>query len=273
MSNMNQALASAQSVRIPKGLVPITLNPEHLQYLRCLIYAGTGEYKTTTAAEFGGPEHTLIVLTRSVEQLIPLAPGYHVVQAQTAEALQWALLNPDAAADAAGFPQWKTDPDRVLLIDDMTEGVAMIVDNNETDDQGRERGDGRQIYKGVNSDIRTILSSLKKRKLHLLMTALASVFASEVANEETVFPDMPKGARQLIGAELEFIFYIDRANKKMLTEPAQISCVKKDERGKDKPGLRAIFAKSKLPGKQKLGTVDLNLRAVWEKIQATKAAR
>jgi AAA domain len=268
MATMNHALANAQTVRIPKGLVPVSTNPEHLQYFRGVLYAGTGDYKTTTAAEFGGPEHTLIVLTRSIEQLIPLGPGYHVVQAQTPDALRWALLNPDAAADAANFPQWKTDPDRVLVVDDLTEGIAMIVDDNETDDQGRERGDGRQVYKYVNGDIRTILSSLKKRKLHLIMTALASVFPSEVANEETVYPDMPKGARGLITAEVEFVFYIDRVNKKMITEPDAIQCVKKDERGKDKPGLRTIFAKSKLPNRQKLGKVDLNLRAAWEKIRA-----
>lgn len=273
MSTMNQALASAQAMRVPKGAVPVSTSPEQLRYLHCLLYAGTGEYKTTTAAEFGGPEHTLIILTRSIEQLIPIGSGYHVLQAQTPEALFWALTNPDAAADAAGFPEWKTDPERVLMIDDMTEGTALFVDSNTTDDNGRERGDGRQIYKGVNDDIRTVMASLKRKKMHLIMTALASVFPSEVANEETIYPDMPKGARTLITAELEFVFYIDRVNKKMLTEASQITCVKKDERGKDKPGLRAIFAKSKLPGKQKLGVVDINLRAAWDKIQATKGAK
>jgi hypothetical protein len=270
MGTMNQALANAQATRVPKGAVPVSTNPEHLRYLHALIYAGTGEYKTTTAAEFGGLEHTLIILTRSVEQLIPIGAGYHVLQAQTPEALFWALTNPDAVADATGFPEWKNDPERVLLIDDMTEGTALFVDSNATDDNGRERGDGRQIYKGVNDDIRTVMASLKRKKMHLIMTALASVFPSEVANEETIYPDMPKGARTLITAEMEFVFYVDAAAKKLLTEPDQITCVKKDERGKDKPGLRKIFAKSKLPNRQKLGKVDLNLRAVWEKIRVTK---
>jgi len=271
MSTMNAALANAQATRAPKGVVPVSTNPEHLRYLHCLIYAGTGEYKTTTAAEFGGPEHTLIVLTRSIEQLIPIGAGYHVVQAQTPEALFWILTNPDAAADTVGFPEWKTDSERVLMIDDMTEGVAMIVDSNTCDDDGKERTGqaGKQIYKYTNNDVRTIMASLKKKRMHLVMTALAGVFQSEIANEETIYPEMPKGARGLITAELEFVFYIDRASKKMFTEPDQIQCIKKDEKGQSKPGLRTIFAKSKLPNRQKLGKVDLNLRAVWDKIRTT----
>jgi hypothetical protein len=263
----------------PKGFSGSTTNNLDTSFFHGMLYGETDSRKTTTAAEFGGPARTFIILTRSPEQLIPIRDGnYHYARVEDGQALAWALQFPEKAADAAGFPEWKDTPDRVLMIDDMTEGTAMFVDDNSTRDDGSDVRDGRQIYKAVNDDLRAIMIGLKKRRMHTIFIALAAVFGSNIANEETVYPDMPKGARGIITAEMEFVFFMKREQKKMLTKSDFLTFVKKDEKtGKPVTGKRDIFAKYKLDRTLEgrtppviLKEEAMDLGALWTKIVTAK---
>lgn len=277
--SLTASIANAAAVRVPKGFAGATTDALSPAFIHCLLYGETGSMKTTTAAEFGGPSKTFILLTRSPEQLIPIRAGkYHYARCEDADSLLWAMTFPEKAADASGFPEWKDTEDRVLMIDDMTEGAAMLVDENSTREDGSDVKDGRQIYKGVNDDLRAVMKGLQRRRMHTIMTALAAVFASNIANEETIYPDMPKGARSIVTAEIEFGFFLKRETKKMVTSTDFVTFLKKDEKtGKMVPGKREIWAKQKI-GKELVGRVPpvlmkeeaMDLRAVWNKITGAK---
>lgn len=275
------ATVAARAPNAPKGFTGAQTSTFDTSFFHGMLYGETDSRKTTVAAMFGGPARTFILLTRSPEQLIPIRSlNFHYARIEDAQALAWALQFPEKAADAAGFPEWKDVADRVLVVDDMTEGANLLVDENATRDDGSEIKDGRQIYKAVNDDLRSIMVSLKKKSMHTVFTALAKVDMSPVANEETVYPDMPKGARSIMSADLEFVFFMKRATGKMLTDRDYIMYTKKDEKtGKTIAGRRDIFAKHKLP-KECLGRTPpvilkeepMDLAAVWAKVVAAGGA-
>jgi hypothetical protein len=265
--NITQAVAASIAAKLPKGFKAGGIDDSLPKYLHCLIYGPTGSYKTVTAAEFGGPERTLIIGTRDIEQYkVPLeGKGYHpVVLAHDVETFKWATMNPEAAADAAGFPEWKGLEDRVLVVDDWTEGALMLVDDNETNDDGKEIKDGRKIYGGVKEDVRIVLNALKRRRMHVIFTALTK------EDDWALYPAMPKGAQDHIEAAFDYVFYMDKEFKKMKTEPFSMPYPSKDQFGKEITRLRKGFAKKKEPrdlaGKLIGKEEPMELAALWTKI-------
>ena len=279
--SITQSVSNAVGSKAPKGFTGAKTGDLQTSYFHGMLYGETDSRKTTTAAQFGGPQRTFILLTRSPEQLIPIRhDNYHYARIEDGQALAWALAFPEKAADAAGFPEWKDTPERVLMIDDMTEGTGQQVDENSTRDDGTEVKDGRQIYKAVNDDLRVIMTGLKKRQMHVIFTALAKVSPSQIANEETVYPDMPTGARSIITADLEFVLFLKKSTGKMLTSMDYITFTKKDEKtGKPIPGRREVFAKHKLD-RALVGRVPpviskeepMDLAAFWRKICDARAS-
>jgi hypothetical protein len=269
---MHTALASAQSARIPAGFSGSSTKDVKQSWFHAIVYGETDRQKTRTSAKFRGPQHTFILLAVAPEQLASInGENYRYARLQSAIHVRWALTNPEAAADAAGFPEWKSDPERCLVIDDLSECVQMLVEDNETDDNGRER-DGRKVYGDVNSEVRIIVNALKRRQMHLILIAGAKVATSGVANEETVRPDFPDGAYRILSKEMEHCFYLQE-NGKILTQRADLQFKKKDEKGKEVLGLRKIFAKNKPSEQASAKPVlakeePLDLGAVWEKIRA-----
>lgn len=257
------------SQKLPKGLSGASLDaPASEDRLRCLLYGYTSTRKTTTAALFGGPERTLIISTRDVEQVrIPLRGlGYKpIVLAYEPEALLYALQFPEKAADAVGFPEWKDQEQRVLVVDDWTEGAQLLVEDNSTTDSGVEVKDGRKIYGGVKEDVRDVLNTLKKKHIHQVFTALAD------ENDWAVYPALPKGARRGLEASFDYVFYMDGDNFKMKTLPFSVPYPAKDQFGKDVTRLRKGFAKRKegMGAKVLLAEENMDLRAVWGKIAGT----
>jgi hypothetical protein len=265
--SITQAVAASVAAKIPKGFKSAGIDDKLPTYFHCLIYGKTGSYKTVTAAQFGGPEKTLIIGTRDIEQYkIPLeGKGYRpVVLAHDIETFKWAVQNPEAAADAVGFPEWKQTEDRVLVVDDWTEGASMLVDDNETNDEGKEIKDGRKIYGGVKEDVRVLLNSLKRRRMHIVFTALTD------ENDWELYPAMPKGARTHIEAAFDYVFFMDKEFKKMKTVPFTVAYPAKDQFGKDINRLRNGFAKNKVPRDlaDKLIVKDepMDLAVLWQKI-------
>lgn len=279
--------AIAPKVVVPKGIRAFnTLDlKKEVSFFRGMLYGETDSRKTTTAAEFGGPERTFIIGTRAPEQLLPLQEkSYHVALIDDGPALSWALQFPDQAARAFGFPEFAEmlaapDAEPVLMVDDMTEGANFLVDDNSTKEDGSDVKDGRQIYKAVNDNLREIMASLKRRRMHLVMTALAKKFETPLANEEAIGPDMPTGARGIITADLEHVLFMKKSTHKFITKSMYINYKKKDDKGKDQVYRREIFAKNKLPKELALrqppvlnlsGEEDMDLHAYWNKVKPPK---
>lgn len=272
------AVNAGLGTKVPKGVTTFNTRSLDTGYFHGMLYGETSSWKTSTAATFGGPANTLFILTRSPEQMIPLREqGFNVARVEDGDALAWTLQFPEKAADAAGMPEWKDNPNRILVIDDMTQGANYLVENNETDESGRERKDGRQIYKGVNDDLNSLLASLKRKQMHLIFTALARVALSPIQNEETIAPEMPNGAKLILTGDLEYVFFLDKQKKKMLTDESSFQFEKKDERGNKVMGRRRIFAKNKLPLGVPKGTLNPeetpNLAELWKRIKEAKVPR
>jgi hypothetical protein len=263
-------------------------------FMHLLLYGETDTRKTTTASAFSGPKNTFFVLTRGKEQLMPVRDeGYPFVQVDSADGLLWALQNPEAAAkwvyDAPGLNEteranllaWEKSAERTLIIDDTTEGAELIVDDNRTDDEGKELRDGRKIYGNSNVAFREILNSLKRKPMHTIFIGLSKVTAYGAENRETIVPALSSGISNLLTAEMEYVFYLDPRKWKMITSRSSLQYSKLNQKGKPETFIREIFAKRKLPLALELLPVDkkvvkleeaMELRAVWERIKAAKSS-
>jgi hypothetical protein len=258
-------------VRSKLKIAPMDDSP-FVEYFHCMVYGYTNSYKTTTAAMFGGPERTLIISTRDPEQIrIPLrGKGFKpIVLAHDPSSFYSCLENPNKAADAVGFPEWKDREDRVLMVDDWTEGASMLVDDNQTTDEGKEIKDGRRVYGEVKKDMRDLLNRLKSYRMHLVFTALAA------ETDWNIYPDMPKSVRNQIEAAFDYVFYMDSEFKKMKTKDGfSVPYPTKDQFGKDVTRLRKGFAKYKVPvdmvGKLVKDDEPMDLQAFWQRIVAAR---
>jgi hypothetical protein len=274
-------IANAVASKIQAKFKSVPVDDDSVSnYFRCMIYGPTNSFKTTTAAKFGGPERTLIISTRDPEQVrIPLRGlGFKpIVLAHDSDAFLSCLQFPEKAAEAIGFPEWKDRDDRVLMVDDWTEGASLLVDDNSTNDEGREIKNGMKIYGEVKKDVREVLNALKlkEKRMHLVFTALVA------DNDWALWPDMAKGARNGINAAFDYVFYMDAEMKKMkTTDGFGVPYQAKDALGKDVTRLRKGFAKYKIPssmvGQQPpviAKEEPMDLKAVWEKVVAAKGVK
>jgi hypothetical protein len=286
------SLASAVNVsigvgaQIPKGLKGInTSKPasDAYDYFHGMIYGETGARKTTTAAKMFGPENTLIVLCRQPEQLIPLrGMGYRVLHAENDDALVFALTYPEkAAATLLDWPEWGTLRDRALVFDDVTEGINLLMERNATNDDGKERKDMRQVYKFAGSELKELFQSLRRKKLHLIIVALAKISTNPISNEERIAPNMPPSMVDFVTTDIEFVFYIDKSKWKFVTDNVYRAYKGTDEKGKEIVFRREITGKNKIPGMY-LGNVfpatnevsmakrigDADMRRVWDSVKS-----
>lgn len=269
---------------IPKGLTGIdtsNISPDTQDYFHGIIYAQTSARKTTTAANMYGPENTIIVLCRQPEQLIPLrGMGFKVLHAQTAEALVFALSYPEVAAEKLlNWPEWKDLKDRTLVFDDISEGVTLLLDRHSTNDEGKERKDPRAVYKFAGGELKEMFVSLRRKKLHLVIIALAKITMNDFTNEEVIGPDLPPSMNGFMTTDVEFVFYIDKSKWKFVTDEVYRSYVGKDEKGKDKVFKRVIFGKNKVPLKFKFlsqpvfpptNEVSMDLAKIWKSVREGK---
>lgn len=273
---MPESLASAVNAAqshnpvVPKGLTMFNSDELGVQYFHCLIYGETDARKTVTAAKFAPPEKTLIVFTRNIEQAKPLrGMGVKIVQALTADAIGHALQFPETLA-----PEWAKQEDRVLVLDDASEAVSILKES-----KTKEVGDafGRDV-KEAGTMLKQYLRSAIKKKQHLIITALAKPSMSKITKEEKLSIDLPPSILDMIGADLEYAFYIRRGKWKLLTETDIQTFEEYDpEQKKFVTATREIFAKNKLP--LNLATRNprvlfkeesMDLRAIWDKIVAAE---
>ena len=238
-------------------------------FFRCLLYGDIDSGKTVTAARFGTPENTRIILTRQKEQVLGLrGEGYKVFHANSVEMLRYAVMYPEVV-----WPEWAEVPDRTLIIDDVTQVRDMLNDDNTSETVQ----DIRRISKMSKDELREIiqLSALSK-PMNLIIVALERSW--EEGKEIKVSPDLPPAMSNMLRADLEYVLYL----KKTGPDTRQISTtldrepfIKKDDKGKEQTYWINRFARTKIPtslaGKGIVKPKEpADLRALWERVKAAK---
>jgi len=270
-SAVNQQLATKTPT--PKGLTLFNTKELTSGYFHGCVYGDTGVRKSVTAARFGKAATTAIILTRRKEQLIPLRDeGYSVALVENASALRYAAQFPEKL-----WPDWANVEDRLLVIDDATEAVNMLVEDNQVID-GKEVRDPRRSYRAAGEDLKELTKSCLRKPMHLVLVAVAKVRENSLTNEERIGPDLPPSMLSMLLTELEFVWYIKPSTWKFVTERDFITFQEPDEKGVLRTYRREIFAKSKIP----IGLVnknvlhkeeDMDIRAIWERIRKGEAVR
>lgn len=246
-------------------------------FLHAIIYADTGMWKTVIAVTFDDPAHTLIITTRRPEQLIPVGElDYPYVEVRDAEALEYALMYPEALWAKMREQRPVLGDLRTLVLDDATEAVQLLLEGAKEDLEVGGKGvkDIRRVYYRGKDSLRDLMKIVLRKPLNLVATAVAKVRENPITNEETVGPDLPPSMLGYIGAEFEFVFYIRPSDHKFTTDRDSFTFVGQDEQGKDRTVRRSILAKNKLPLSvaKKVPPViakyeDANLRSIWAKVQ------
>lgn len=234
--------AAAQAQRKPgKGGSGNTNSLVDKSFFRCVLYSETSARKTTTAAEFAGPEFTRIVLTRGEDQLIPLSgQNYQYYYAPDAESLTYVLKNPELV-----WPEWAAMPDpekkRTLVIDDLTKAVGILIDANSG------AADRRQSYTGALSDLDSLVIPLTRKPYNMILISLARVAENKMSGEERIGPDLSPSLMNYVTAEFAAVLYIKTKNYKLLTDRDVFSVEGTDDKGRTIMYSREIFAKIKVP--------------------------
>lgn len=210
-------------------------------FFRCVLYSETSARKTTTAAEFAGPEFTRIILTRGEDQMIPLGgQGYKWYYAPDAESLTYALKNPELL-----WPDWAAMPDpenkRTIVVDDLTKAVGILIEAN------AGALDRRQAYTGALSDLDSLVIPLTRKPYNLILISLARVAENKMSGEERIGPDLSPSLLNYVTAEFAAVLYIKTKNYKLLTDRDVFSVEGTDDKGRTIMYSREIFGKIKVP--------------------------
>lgn len=235
--------AQAQAVRKPggKGSHGNSNDMSGKMFFRCVLYSETSARKTTTAAEFAGPEFTRIILTRGEDQMIPLGgQGYKWYYAPDSESLTYALKNPELV-----WPDWAAMPDpenkRTIVVDDLTKAVGILIEAN------AGAADRRQAYTKALDDLDSLVIPLTRKPCNLILISLARVAENKMSGEERIGPDLSPSILNYVTAEFAAVLYIKTKTYKLLTDRDVFSVEGEDEKGRVKMYSREIFAKIKVP--------------------------
>ena len=189
------------------------------------------------------------------------------------------MLFRSPAADHFGFTSWREQKDRTLIIDDLTEGITLLLEDQINEKTGEEYKDARKVYGEAGKELREMILSLRRKPMHLILIALAKVTENALTNEERIAPSLPPSMSGLVTTDTEYTFYIKKSNWKLITKSQAFQYKDTDDKGKEKIYSREIFAKRKLPKslENKVPPVlmieeDMNLRAIWERIKSGKSA-
>ena len=253
-------------------------------FFRCVLYAETSRRKSTTAALFGDPDDVRIVLLRRKEQMLPLRDlGYkRIAYCRTLAQAQEALSHPEKL-----WPEWADRPERVLILDDLTQLKDMLLDDSETfvDANGNEREvkDARMVHKQAKDAMKDIVRGVLDKPMHFICVAMAATYPSQIDGNERIWPDLPPKMGNMIDTDFEFVLYIDEKFQLVVQETSMQFKYTDPKTQKEGMKLRTIFAKNKLPlqycrvgpgEKPLLGIKEpLDLRAFWAKVQTAEKGR
>lgn len=247
------------------------------QFFRFMLYGPTNARKTFTAARFGTEEEVRIILTRAKEQLRPLEANfsYEYAEVDNSGDLEALILHPESFWTD---PTWTTNPNRTLIIDDITEGVNMLVDDNSIIDD-REVKDARRSYREAGKSVRTWIQLAFRARQHIGVVALERM--KEIPGGERITPDLPPSMQGMITTDLDYVFYIKTGLWKLIVDRKSETFEKLVD-GKKDTLTRYIFAKNKQrynPVKPMVGNgifgpdEPMDLRKIWGKIVSANQAR
>jgi len=268
--NIQQQVAAQQAARtpFPPSLRKGNTNTMTQQWFRCCLYSEYKARKTTTAGRFAPPEDTFIVLTRSPEQLKPFeGSGYDFAHCQDATALRYALMFPEKVAREG----WAKNPNRTLVVDDLSEGVVMLL----SDALAGKANSGytrMRAHDASGSELRELLTGARNQPQHLIVVCLAKSRENPITNDERVGPDLPPAMLNFVMTDLDHIFYINPQTWQILTERHGFSYEDVDSQGIKQVYRREIFAGHKVPyaqaGKVLAKYEPLDLGLIWQKIRS-----
>jgi hypothetical protein len=246
----------------------------HSPWARILIHGEIDSWKTTTAAHFGTPEQTRIILTRGEDQLLPIInEGYQFVKVNDAAEFTEALTHCDHI-----WPDWAKLPEPVLVIDDITKAKDYIVTASKTyeaNGQIKEYKDNRKIFGVAIGEFDAMFSIANRKPIHIIMTALSKVMEGKISLEETVTPDLSQGIGNLVMSDYSFIFFLNKKKPfatRLLTQLDSEAVTEFDEtQRKSVTYQRYYFARNKIPS-ELVGKVmklyeEADLRKIWEKVK------
>lgn len=288
------AILEIDAGRVPKGIVMGNTSTDLREsYFHVMVYGKANSRKTSTGGMFVASlfpnwndrdkraayaaERTRIIVTRRKEQMIPLADyGYHYAVTTDADSLKYALLYPEKLFG----DDWANRKDRVLQIDDVTEGVAMLVSDHtfyvNNKGETHQIKDPRQAYKKAGDEMHDYIKINLGKPQHVILTAVERGFEVEGTIDYRIEPDVPNKIMHLLETELEYVFYMEEGdNGKMLTQPKVVTrtgTAKNPATGAPDMWREITFAKTKLPmkllGKKVLANQEeKDLAVAWDKIQ------
>lgn len=288
------AILEIDAGKVPKGIVMGDTSVDLREsYFHTMLYGKANTRKTSTGGFFiptlfpnwnerdkraaYAAERLRIIVTRRKEQMIPLADyGYKYAVTTDADSLKYALLYPEKLFG----DDWANRKDRVLQIDDVTEGVQMLVSDHTfyVDNKGdtKQIKDPRQAYKKAGDEMHDYIKINLGKPQHVILTAVERGFEVEGTIDYRIEPDVPNKIMHLLETELEYVFYMEEGdNGKMLTQPKVVTrtgTAKNPATGAPDMWREITFAKTKLPmkllGKKVLGNQEeKDLAVVWDKIQ------
>ena len=248
-------------------------------WARILIHGEIDSWKTTTAAHFGTPEQTRIILTRGEDQLLPIInEGYQYVKVNDAAEFTEALSHCDHV-----WPDWAKHPEPVLILDDLSRAKDYVVAASkfyEAGGQMKEYKDTRKIFGVAMGEFDAMFSLANRKPIHIIVTALSKVVEGKISLEETVMPDLSQGIGNLIMSDYSFIFFLNKKKPfatRLLTEMDSEAVTEFSETAKTNITYqRYYFARSKVPAEM-VGKVikryePANLRDVWNRVLAARKA-
>jgi hypothetical protein len=211
-------------------------------FFRTVLYGETSARKTSTAAQFAGPEFTRIILTRPEDQLLPLeGQGYQYIYCPDAAALSYAIKNVDLI-----WPDWAAMPDpdkkRTVMVDDITKGVTFMVAANTA-------RDNRMAYRDAQGDLDAAIQALGKKPYNQILISLAKTKDNNVTNVDNVGPELPPSILSYVLAEYTSVLYVKIPSNplqpwKMLTDRDTVVYTDIVD-GKEKTFTKVLFAKTK----------------------------
>lgn len=254
---------------MPAGITSVDCSKMEQLYFHGCIFGGTNVRKTWTACTFAPPEDTAIITVRNESQLIPLrGTKYQARIVRDWNAFEFCCTYPERVFG----PEWAARSNRTIVIDDISEVNELAIEDNSTNEKGAEFKDARIKFRGAKESMRGILKSMLNKPQNVIFTALVRT-VYDIRGKEILAPDVSPAIFEMLGAEIEYAFFIDDKQWKFLTEKERFS-VKMNEIDPDtkqqKVVQREIFAKYKQP-KDRPALLqkyeDMDLAAIWAKVR------
>lgn len=232
-----------------------------VKFFRCLLHGDIGTGKTYCAAKFGSPEDVRIIFSRNEDQLIALrGEDYKYQLVQNFSQWEYACKHPDEI-----WPDWAKNPNRVLVIDDITRAKDFALDANQSADFRKSNWDALD-------DVSRVFDVVFAQPQHIIAVTLTYPKYTKIDNEEQLWPDLPPRMGHDLVADFSFVFYLDGDKKKLRTSEFRQQFQVKDNQGKDVLKTRIVAARHKLPKELVSKGIlkpeeDANLAAIWQKIR------